>query len=336
MKKLVTIVLLIFLAGVAALGQYTLMQQPPCMNVEGCDRVLMTWNVEHYYVDSETEEMRSWFSQALEELNPAILFIQEIANDEKIAHFKDAEEAYPIAVFTNTGSGTDNAIFFHQDITVEDLPDPVRDSTSETSFRHPPQIARFTHDGVSTVVISVHLTWGDDARIERGKERQHLVDLVQGLRNDGYQEFIVAGDFNTTEAEGDTIQGLADALGLQVLRHKGQDAVGTTYDSDDVNKYDYFLVSPGNGNRAVGSSVVIFNDLEMAEDVADHRPILACLQLQGLGGDAGGWITGAAAGGSAAGVVLVIVLAWAIAKRRCRKGTHTLFRNRDPTSREPA
>jgi len=283
---------------------------------EGCDLVLMTWNVEHYYVDSETEEMRSWFSQVLKELNPAILFIQEIANDEKIAHFKDAEEAYPIAVFTNTGSGTDNAIFFHQDITVEDLPDPVRDSTSETSFRHPPQIARFTHDGVSAVVISVHLTWGDDARTERGKERQHLVNRVRDLRDDGYQEFIVAGDFNTTEAKGDTIQDLADDLELQVLRHEGQDAVGTTYDSDDVNKYDYFLVSPGIGNRAVSSCIVIFNDLEMAKDVADHRPVLICLQFQDSSGDAGGWITGAAAGGSAAGVVLVIVLAWLIGKRR--------------------
>jgi len=174
--------LFVLLTGLLGTAQYTLMQTPSCIAGEGCSLIVMTWNVEHYFVPSETEEMRSWFSQVLEELNPSILFIQEIANDGRIDHFKHAEEAYPKAVFTNTRSATDNAIFFHQDIAVANLLDPARDSSSETSFKHPPQIARITYDGISVVVMSVHLTCGDTARTERRKERQHLVDLVQGLR----------------------------------------------------------------------------------------------------------------------------------------------------------
>lgn len=267
------------------------MQSPACITGEDCDLILMTWNVQFYPED--TEEEKTWFSKVLRELDPDILFIQEIGNEDRVRTFKATEVAYTQYSFTNTSSRMDNAVFFHEDLTVTDIDDPEYDTTSAAGFMNPPQVTHFSFGDIDAVLISVHLTWDDNnATGKRTEERQRLVELVDDLRDNGYDSFIIAGDFNTTEAEGDTIQGLANALGLQVLRHEGQDAVGTTYASDDVNKYDYFLVSSGTGNLAVGSCIVIFNDLEMAEDVADHRPVLTCLQFQDSSGDAGGWITG--------------------------------------------
>lgn len=327
MKGLVVGLLLVLVTGLVGTAQYTLMQSPSCTTGDDCDLVLMTWNVQFYPEDTEAE--KTWFGQVLRELDPDILFIQEIGNEDRVQTFVATEIGYTQYSFTNTSSGMDNAVFFHEDIAVTDLDDPGYDKTSAAGFMNPPQVTHFSFGALSAVLISVHLTWDDNnATGKRTEERQRLIELLDNLRDDGHDSFIVAGDFNTTDAEGDTIEALADALGLHVLEHEDQPNVGTTYDADEVKKYDYFLVSENLRECVIGSCVVTFNDEEMAKGVADHKPVLAYICLNDADADTstlppegeedqGSRVnTGAVAGGSVGGVVILILVAWMIGKRR--------------------
>jgi endonuclease/exonuclease/phosphatase family metal-dependent hydrolase len=91
---------------------------------------------------------------------------------------------------------------------------------------------------LDAVIITGHLTWSD--RNQRAKERRLLACVAKkALEID--PDVIVAGDFNTTGAPGDTIEELATAAGLRVLLDGTADKLPTTYSG---NYYDYILVAP--------------------------------------------------------------------------------------------
>lgn len=85
-------------------------------------------------------------------------------------------------------------------------------------------------------------------------------------------DVIIAGDFNITEQE---IQEIADSIGMRVMVPLEQDGVGTTHVG---NRYDHFLISPDLANEeAVSCQIQTFagDDLEIAQKVSDHLPVLA-------------------------------------------------------------
>ena len=79
-----------------AVGQL-LYQIPSC--VADCALLLMSWNVQFYPEDTNDE--KAWFTQVLEQLDPAILLIQEIGNDDRVNVFTVTEAAYSQKSFTN-------------------------------------------------------------------------------------------------------------------------------------------------------------------------------------------------------------------------------------------
>jgi len=173
----------------------------------------------------------------------------------------------------------DNAVFFVDEIQVLDLPDPL-------GFQHPAQAVYFRYRGLDAVLITVHLSWSDAAR--RDKERSLLAGDVQAaLQID--PDVIVAGDFNTTEREGDEISSLAKSCGLSVLAADDPD-IGTTTAGKN---YDFILVSPDLADEeSLGSShIVEFRpmDIEVAKAVSDHRPVVAQFRTDQQFSDCSSW-----------------------------------------------
>ena len=222
--------------------------------------ILGTWNVRGY---PETSPERTvWFSNELSALDLDILCVQEIANQDRVNSFLSIEEGFSAVAFKDSSDGMDNAIFFADGLQIIDISDPG-------GFQHPAQAVYFCYQGLDAMLITVHLAWTDQE--QRAKERDLLVDVVrQALEVD--PDVIIAGDFNTTEKPGDTISGLANSLGLEVLMPNNA-AIGTTCAG---NTYDYILVSPDlYTEEAIGSGIVDFDDEQMTSAVSDHRPVRA-------------------------------------------------------------
>lgn len=227
--------------------------------------LIATWNVRGY---PETEQDRQdWFSDKLIEFSPDIICVQEIANQDRIDKFLANEEHFTSAAFLNSSDGQDNAIFAAEWIEIEDIPDP-------NGFQHPVQAAYVAYKGFDAVIITVHLSWTDVAM--REQEKALLEDIViDMLQKD--PDVIIAGDFNTKEQG---IQELADSIGMRVMVPLEQDGVGTTHAG---NRYDHFLISPDLANEeAVSCQIQTFtgDDLEDAEKVSDHLPVLAVFSTQ--------------------------------------------------------
>ena len=120
------------------------------------------------------------------------------------------------------------------------------------------------------------------------KERDLLVqDVKRALEVD--PDVIVAGDFNTTRRAGDTIFGLAKALGLRVLKMDNE-GIGTT---NAGKSYDFILVSPDlDSEEALGQShIVVFSgqEADIAKAVSDHRPVIARFRTDEKYGDCVTW-----------------------------------------------
>ena len=234
--------------------------------------VIGTWNVRGY--PETTTDRSAWFTSTLAALNPDILCVQEIANQDRINTFLHTEVGFTAAALTDSTDGMDNAIFFADGIYMEDMPDPV-------GFQHPAQEAYFRYCGLDAVIITVHLSWTDTAK--RATERQLLIGAVQqALQKD--PDVIVIGYFNATGHPGDTISELASSLGLEILAENNP-AVSTTYAG---NTYDYILVSPDLYNEeAIGSHICVFADDQIAQAVSDHRPVIGVFSTDLPYSDAG-------------------------------------------------
>jgi len=247
--------LLALIAAGIGYGVYTSQGKPR----EG-DFVIVTWNVRGYPEKGETEQ--KFFHDELTKLNADVVCIQEIANDKDVREFAARESTYSKTAFADSGDGQDNAIFVGSDVELVDMPDPQ-------GFQHPAQEAYVYRNGFDAVVITVHLSWTNEAM--REKEKVLLRDVVKdALAKD--PDVIVCGDFNTTEAG---IQELANSTGMVVMVPKGQDGVGTTHAG---NRYDHFLVSPDLANEeAVSCRIETFTgeDDRIAESVSDHVPVAA-------------------------------------------------------------
>lgn len=224
---------------------------------------LMTWNVRGY--PEATAARQTWFSDVLEEYDPDILCVQEIANIDRVTTFINSEPAYTQFAFLDSSDGQDNAIFFHGDVLVSDVSDP-------TGFRHPAQLCYFRYAGLDAYVLTVHLTW--DSKSERAEERRLLrvvAENAMGLD----QDLIIAGDFNTTGGYGDTIKSLADELGMIVVEPVNY-AIGTTCAG---SHYDYILMSQSvAASWYVSTTIIDFDNKVTACAVSDHRPLLATFE----------------------------------------------------------
>jgi endonuclease/exonuclease/phosphatase family metal-dependent hydrolase len=246
---------LLLIAAAAGYGVYTSQGKPR----EG-DFTIVTWNVRGY--PEKDAAGQKFFHDELVRLNPDVVCIQEIANKKDADEFVSREGAYSKTAFADSGDGQDNAIFAKDDVGLTDMPDPQ-------GFQHPAQEAYVYRGGFDAVVITVHLSWTDEAM--REKEKLLLKDVVkEALAKD--PDVIVCGDFNTTEAG---IQELANSTGMVVMVPKGQDGVGTTHAG---NRYDHFLVSPDLAKEeAVSCRIETFTgeDDRIAESVSDHVPVVA-------------------------------------------------------------
>jgi|GEM_PF-853606 len=221
---------------------------------------VMTWNVRGY--PESTSDRRAWFSSVLDEYEPDILCVQEIANADRVAAFLVNESLYVEAAFLDSGDGQDNAVFFSSAF------EYVLDAADPNGFFHPAQLAFFQRNGFDAHVLTVHLAWTDTA--QRAAERLRLADVTAALLEID-PDLIVAGDFNTTGSAGDTIEELADAAGLVVVYPVN--SAGTTCSEA---RYDYILVSPSiQAGWSPSAAVITFADEDMACAVSDHRPVLA-------------------------------------------------------------
>jgi len=164
--------------------------------------------------------------------------------------------------FRESPDGQDNAIFGDDRVGLKDDPDPE-------GFQHPAQAAYIWYKGFDAVLITVHLSWTNEAK--REQEKALLKKVVESaLKID--PDVIVCGDFNTTAAD---IHALAASLGLTVLASPGQEGVGTTHAG---NRYDWFLVSPDLASEEAETCRVITfagDDLAIAKKVSDHMPVVA-------------------------------------------------------------
>jgi len=247
--------LLVLIAAAAGYGVYTSQGKPR----EG-GFIVVTWNVRGY--PEKDEAGSQFFHDELVRLNADVVCIQEIANKKDVDEFISRESAYAKSAFADSSDGQDNAIFAKNDVGLVDMADPQ-------GFQHLAQEAYVYRNGFDAVVITVHLSWTNEAM--REQEKILLRDVVEdALVKD--PDVIVCGDFNTTEAG---IQELANSTGMVVMVPKGQDGVGTTHAG---NRYDHFLVSPDLANEeAVSCRIETFagQDDRIATEVSDHVPVVA-------------------------------------------------------------
>ncbi|HQH54688.1 MAG TPA: hypothetical protein PKY01_19830 [Candidatus Hydrogenedentes bacterium] len=221
---------------------------------------IATWNVYGY---PETDaDRRAWFSTRLAELDPEVLCVQEIANQERVDAFLATETGFVAAAFTDSQDGQDNAIFAKAGVALIDLPDPE-------GFQHPAQAAYVSCNGLDLVIITIHLSWSDKDR--REAEKQLLGEVVaQYMAID--PDVMVVGDFNTTEKD---IEDLASTIGMVVMLPEDQKGVGTT---DGGNRNDHFLISRDLAEEeAVSCRIETFDghDETLVFRVSDHLPVLA-------------------------------------------------------------
>ncbi len=222
---------------------------------------ITTWNVRGY--PETREEYRPWFSEQLNELDPDVVCLQEIANNERVNRFVE-EEGFEKVAFRNTSDGQDNAIFAEEYIHLENISNPK-------GFKHLPQAAYVYFQEFDAVIITVHLTYTDVEQRER--EKEELKELVPEMLNVD-KDVIICGDFNLAEYE---IKQLADEIGLNVMIPPGQEGVDTTFGTHG-NCYDHFLISNDLLNEeAIDSQIIVFNEeeIESAQIISDHRPVAA-------------------------------------------------------------
>lgn len=220
----------------------------------------VTWNLRGYPEKEQAD--RRWFHQQLVEMNPEVLCVQEIADQDRVDKFLADENGFIKVAFRDSGDGQDNAIFCTISVGLTDITDPE-------GFQHPAQAVYIWYGGFDAVVVTVHLSWTNVTL--REQEKLLLRDVVsETLKID--PDVIIVGDFNT---EGEDIQELAQSLGMTIMVPIGQNGVGTTHAG---HRYDHFLVSQDLANEeALNCHIRTFggDDLETAKKVSDHLPVLA-------------------------------------------------------------
>jgi len=222
--------------------------------------IIATWNVRGYPESQQAD--RDWFGNQLIEMNPDIICIQEIANQDRIKTFLANEFRFTTVAFLDSSDGQDNAIFATEKIEMEDIPDP-------NGFQHPAQAAYVAYKGFDAVIVTVHLSW---TNISLREQEKVILKKVINLMLTIDPDVIIVGDFNTQEPQ---IQELAESLGMLVMFPSGQDGIGTTHAG---NRYDHFLISPDLANEeALSCRIQTFtgDDLVKAKRVSDHLPVIA-------------------------------------------------------------
>ena len=129
--------------------------------------VAVTWNLRGY--PEKEQANRQWFHEQLVEMNPEMLCVQEIADQDRVSQFLADENLFAKVAFMDSGDGQDNAIFCTPSVGLEDIPDPE-------GFQHPAQAAYIWYSGFDAVVVTVHLSWTNVAL--REKEKLLLRDVV--------------------------------------------------------------------------------------------------------------------------------------------------------------
>lgn len=226
----------------------------------GLTLTLATWNVRGHPEKAAADN--TWFHETLARLGVDVLCVQEIAGTERARELCAADARLTHWVCTDSTDAMDNAIVAVARVALVDLPDPG-------GFQHPAQAAYVTCGGFDAVVVTVHLSWKDEAR--RAQEADSLAAIVRDAQQRD-PDVLLAGDFNMLEPE---LHTLADRLGLTVLDPAGQEGVGTTHKG---NRYDYFLATPDLASEeTLQVHIVTFfgPDLPIAQRVSDHLPVMA-------------------------------------------------------------
>lgn len=225
--------------------------------------IIMTWNIRGY--PESTPEYTAWLHKQVADVKADVLCVQEIANQSRVDAFMANDARLKHVAFRESPDGQDNAIFGDDRVELKDDPDPE-------GFQHPAQAAYIWYKGFDAVLITVHLSWTNEAK--REQEKALLKKVVESaLKID--PDVIVCGDFNTTVAD---IHVLAASLGLTVVASPGQEGVGTTHAG---NRYDWFLVSPDLASEEAETCRVITfagDDLAIAKKVSDHMPVVAAFR----------------------------------------------------------
>jgi endonuclease/exonuclease/phosphatase (EEP) superfamily protein YafD len=161
--------------------------------------IVMTWNIRGY--PESTPEYTAWLPKQVADAKADVLCVQEIANQSKVNAFIADDWRLKHVAFRESADGQDNAIFGDDRVGLADTPDPE-------GFQHPAQAAYIWYRGFDAVLITVHLSWTNEAK--REQEKALLKKVVESaIQID--PDVIVCGDFNTTAAD---IETLVVSLGL--------------------------------------------------------------------------------------------------------------------------
>jgi endonuclease/exonuclease/phosphatase family metal-dependent hydrolase len=221
---------------------------------------LMTWNIQGY--PESTWMQRIWFTDSIEDYEPTILCIQEIAYTANVDAFV-ATEYVTSSAFVESPGVFDNVIFLDSPFTLWNASDPA-------GFLRPAQLIVLLIDGHPYYILTVHLAETDASL--RAAERALLSVVVDSLLLSS-QYVMLSGTFYTTGTPGDTIEELAADLGLVWLVPDNYDRVGTKYTEE---RYDHILVSSTIVESwVIETEIIEFDMLELAKEVSDHRPVLA-------------------------------------------------------------
>jgi hypothetical protein len=220
---------------------------------------VMTWNVRGY--PETTAARREWFSDVIAAYPADILCVQEIASEVRVRAFLADEVGYHESAFLDSSDARDNAIFFVQGVLDADVADPQ-------GFRPPVQVAYVDIDGFTAHVMTVNLVWTNQR--QRNTERQLLGIVAEDLLDrDG--DLIVAGSLDTTAAAGETIERLADAMGLEVLHP--ENGIGAAFDG---SQRGWILVSPSVASTmCICTEIIALAHPQLTPAVADRYLVRA-------------------------------------------------------------
>jgi len=246
-----------------------------CASAEETDFRLLTWDVRVY--PEPTPERQDLLSSVLDRHQAEILCIQELPRAYSARTFVEREYVSECA-FLDSSDFYDCAVFSVAGFTLGNPPDPV-------GFLHPPQRATCSIATYDVNIVSLLLLWDEGNLAKRSAERAILAEEVKNMLSES-PFLILAGVFHTTGLAGDTIEGLAEDLGMIWVRPLNYDEIATVIQGgryDDVaavtpsrGRYDHILVSPAVLDVwEIEARILTFDDDALALQVSDHRPMLA-------------------------------------------------------------
>lgn len=175
---------------------------------------LATYNIRNFDYDERDDihTNKSKLKDIIAKASPELMAVQEINNTSEFKYFLRKNFQQYSVVFTKCGGSHGqklgfvynhyklNLQKFHEDMRVSNPNNPNQTSCAGS---RPLGIAQFKILGTQTqfIAIAVHLkAGGQDRSIQkRFKQLDILKSVIRDIRRDGFENFVVMGDFNSTE-----------------------------------------------------------------------------------------------------------------------------------------